>query len=49
MYVTYNFRMISNLLAISEFTVKVIAASSGILLGIILALVLIFTKKNDKD
>ncbi|MBO4381093.1 MAG: hypothetical protein J5815_02940 [Clostridia bacterium] len=45
----YNFCMLQNLLSISEFTIKVIAGCSGIVVAIAIALVLIFTKKNDKD
>ena len=41
--------MLMNILSISEFTVKVIAGVSGIVLAIVIALILIFRKKDDKD
>ena len=41
--------MLINLLLISEFTIKVIAGISGVVVAIIIALILIFNKKDDKD
>ena len=41
--------MLTSILSISDFTIKVIAGVSGLLLGLILLMVLIFHKKNDKD
>lgn len=47
--VNYNFGMFANLLSISELAVKVIAGLSGVLLAIVIVIILIFRKKDDKD
>lgn len=41
--------MLANLLSISELAIKVIAGASGIVLALIIVLILIFRKKDDKD
>ena len=45
----YNLSMLVNLLSISELAIKVIAGASGIVLALIIVLILIFRKKDDKD
>ena len=45
----YNLSMLANLLSISELAIKVIAGASGIVLALVIALILIFRKKDDKD
>ena len=48
--IRYNFCMLIELLAVnSDFKIKLIAGISGLVLGFILLMILIFRKKNDKD
>ena len=41
--------MLTTILSISELTVKVIAGASGVILAIVIAIILITRKKDDRD
>jgi|GEM_PF-7111116 len=45
--IEYNQNMLTNLLAISELAVKVVAGVSGVLIAIVIVIILIFHKKDE--